>query len=244
MRTLFIAASLIPAAFPAARADIIYQTAGPFGSPFGLIGFDVGGPSRQRVAVRFEPDGDYRLDRISVWFMSNDFGSVSMAPVDITVETDDPAGGASVPSGEVLEKLGFRVSALGWDPVLEVMDSAERPVLRAGEKYWIAAASDVLIENPVWNLAHPGTGFVSVSDLAGAWQPGGSGAVVAIIVEGAPDVGCLADLDGDGSLTFFDFLAFQNLFAAGDLRADFTGDGVLDLFDFLAFQNEFAVGCP
>jgi hypothetical protein len=28
---------------------------------------------------------------------------------------------------------------------------------------------------------------------------------------------CRADLDGDGELTFFDFLAFQNLFAAGDL---------------------------
>lgn len=57
------------------------------------------------------------------------------------------------------------------------------------------------------------------------------------------DLACPADLDGDGELTFFDFLAFQNLFAAGDLRADFTGDGALDFFDFLAFQNEFAAGC-
>ena len=56
--------------------------------------------------------------------------------------------------------------------------------------------------------------------------------------------GCRADLDGDGVLTFFDFLEFQNLFAMGDLRADFTGDGALDFFDFLAFQNEFAAGCP
>jgi len=54
---------------------------------------------------------------------------------------------------------------------------------------------------------------------------------------------CRADLDGDGELTFFDFLAFQNLFAAGDLRADFDGDGALTFFDFLAFQNEFAAGC-
>ncbi len=55
---------------------------------------------------------------------------------------------------------------------------------------------------------------------------------------------CRADLDGDGELTFFDFLAFQNLFASGDLRADFDGDGELTFFDFLAFQNEFAAGCP
>ncbi|MCW5757089.1 MAG: hypothetical protein KIT54_07635 [Phycisphaeraceae bacterium] len=55
---------------------------------------------------------------------------------------------------------------------------------------------------------------------------------------------CRADIDGDGQLTIFDFLAFQNLFAAGDMRADFDGDGELTLFDFLAFQNEFAAGCP
>jgi plastocyanin len=55
---------------------------------------------------------------------------------------------------------------------------------------------------------------------------------------------CRADLDGDGSLTIFDFLAFQNLFDSGDLEADFDGDGALTIFDFLAFQNEFDGGCP
>ncbi|MFG0283975.1 MAG: GC-type dockerin domain-anchored protein [Phycisphaerales bacterium JB039] len=49
-----------------------------------------------------------------------------------------------------------------------------------------------------------------------------------------------ADLNGDGSKDFFDFLLFQNLFAAGDPLADFTGDCALDFFDFLAFQNAFA----
>ena len=55
---------------------------------------------------------------------------------------------------------------------------------------------------------------------------------------------CLADLDGDGALTIFDFLEFQNLFDAGDPSADFDGDGALTLFDFLAFQNAFDAGCP
>ena len=55
---------------------------------------------------------------------------------------------------------------------------------------------------------------------------------------------CRADLDGDGELTLFDFLEFQNLFVAGDLAADFDGDGALTLFDFLEFQNEFVAGCP
>ena len=54
---------------------------------------------------------------------------------------------------------------------------------------------------------------------------------------------CPADLDGDGSLTIFDFLTFQNLFDAGDPLADFDGDGDLTVFDFLAFQNAFDAGC-
>ncbi len=233
----------LSAAAATAGADIIYATEDPFGSPFGMIGFDVGGPSEQRVGVRLTPDADYRLDQISVWFMSNDFGGVSRAPVRITVETDDPTGRESIPSGVVLEELAFEVSAIGWEPVLEVVESTEHPLLRAGENYWVVASSDVLSENPVWNWAHPDTGFTAIWDR-GAWQPGGSGAVGAIIVEGEPDSACRPDLDGDGELTFFDFLAFQNLFAAGDPLADFTGDGTLDFFDFLAFQNEFAAGCP
>ncbi|MEO1278887.1 MAG: GC-type dockerin domain-anchored protein [Planctomycetota bacterium] len=55
---------------------------------------------------------------------------------------------------------------------------------------------------------------------------------------------CRADIDGDGSLTIFDFLAFQTAFDGGDLAADFDGDGSLTIFDFLAFQTEFDAGCP
>jgi|GEM_PF-6821592 len=54
---------------------------------------------------------------------------------------------------------------------------------------------------------------------------------------------CRADIDGDGSLSLFDFLAFQNAFDAGDLVADFDGDGSLTIFDFLEFQNDFSECC-
>jgi hypothetical protein len=67
----------------------------------------------------------------------------------------------------------------------------------------------------------------------------------AYLVRGLPvaTTPCRADLDGDGELTLFDFLAFQNLFDAGDPIADFDGDGELTIFDFLAFQNAFDAGC-
>ncbi len=68
---------------------------------------------------------------------------------------------------------------------------------------------------------------------------GGPGACWAV-----PTCPSRANLNGDCALDFFDFLTFQNLFAAGDLRADFDDSGTLDFFDFLAFQNAFAAGCP
>ncbi len=71
---------------------------------------------------------------------------------------------------------------------------------------------------------------------------GGDGGIYTVRVGAEGD--CRADLDGDGELTLFDFLEFQNLFDAGDLTADFDDDGRLTLFDFLEFQNEFDAGCP
>ncbi len=73
-------------------------------------------------------------------------------------------------------------------------------------------------------------------------SPFGAGGAGWRLIEGSCE-SCRVDLDEDGSLTIFDFLAFQNLFDAGDLTADFDGDGALTIFDFLAFQNEFDLGC-
>jgi len=55
---------------------------------------------------------------------------------------------------------------------------------------------------------------------------------------------CLADLNGDGSLNFFDVSAFLTAFAAQDPVADFTGDGAFNFFDVSAFLTAFAGGCP
>jgi hypothetical protein len=76
------------------------------------------------------------------------------------------------------------------------------------------------------------------SHSGGAFQVDGGFWPVAVASEGCP-----ADLDGNGLLDLFDFLAFTNLFNAGDPDADFDASGVLDLFDFLAFTNAFNGGC-
>ena len=59
-----------------------------------------------------------------------------------------------------------------------------------------------------------------------------------------PAAKCIADFDRDGSLTVFDFLAFQTAFDAGITSADIDEDGRLTIFDFLAFQTAFDAGCP
>lgn len=65
----------------------------------------------------------------------------------------------------------------------------------------------------------------------------------AVGIEFSHTASCDADFDGDGALTLFDFLSFQNAFGMGLRSADFDGDGRLSLFDFLAYQNAFALGC-
>ncbi len=72
----------------------------------------------------------------------------------------------------------------------------------------------------------------------------GRGIAYPFIIEGEGGGDCYADCDGTGDLDFFDFLCFQNLFAAGDPEADCDDSGTLDFFDFLCFQNAFAAGCP
>jgi len=54
--------------------------------------------------------------------------------------------------------------------------------------------------------------------------------------------GPLADMNGDGDLSIFDFLAFQSMAAAGDPAADMNDDGATNVLDFLAMQHAYQNG--
>ncbi|MBL4699164.1 MAG: hypothetical protein JKX70_10060 [Phycisphaerales bacterium] len=55
--------------------------------------------------------------------------------------------------------------------------------------------------------------------------------------------GCSADMNGDGSLNFFDVSAFLAAFAAMEPAGDFDGDGSFNFFDVSAFLVAFGEGC-
>lgn len=235
-----MAACVVAAVAGVAAGDVIYETEGPFGGPFGLWGADVF--IQQSVAIRFTPDADYRLDRVGLWFMNN--SATEHHWVTVTVRPDDNDGTVSIPGLMEYDTVGFACSAVGWNPVLEQMDSVSRPVLRAGVNYWVVCVSDSPpMEDPVWNFAAHGNGFSTNTDGdQTTWYPGHSGAELTAIIEGTL-VTCLPDFNDDGRLDSRDFVAFLNAFTIGDPSADFNGDGSIDSQDFIAFLNAFVAGC-
>lgn len=170
------------------------------------------------------------------------------------------------PSGELVVGGDFHVDQPAGERIrwLTQWDGAEWRPLGEGVNDWVFA----LLPRPDGGVivggwfdaagGQPAPGLArwdgeQWSDLPGAAAttyalaelPGGDIAVGhrrGLAIWGCRD--CYADCDGDQSLDFFDFLCFQNLFAAGDPTADCDGDGELAFFDFLCFQNAFAAGCP
>jgi len=230
----------------ALRGEIIYETEGPFGGPFGLYGYDVS--IDQSVGLRFTPEHDYTLDRISLWFMNNDASGQHHALVTVTLRNDDNDGHVSIPGDTIYETLTFNVSAVGWNPVLEVMDSQDHPPLEAGVNYWIVAESDALPGlNGVWNIAAHGLGFMSNTDLNGEWYPGAMSAVTCTIVEGTRVSDLPGDLDGDCDVDLTDLAILLGNYGttsgATYEDGDLDGDGDVDLTDLAQLLANYGSVC-
>lgn len=104
------------------------------------------------------------------------------------------------------------------------------------------------VENVFLTGATPGTWKVEVlareiNEDANLATPGIDAHYALVIFGGSTLPICDADFDGDGKLTIFDFIAYQDAFTSGDLSADFDRDGVLTVFDYLLYQSRFTIGC-
>ncbi|MDX2148159.1 MAG: hypothetical protein SFZ23_11625 [Planctomycetota bacterium] len=62
-------------------------------------------------------------------------------------------------------------------------------------------------------------------------------------VTGRSETPCLADVNRDDTLDFFDYLDFAQAFSDESPSADFNSDGVVDFFDYLDFAQAYDIGC-
>ena len=141
-----------------------------------------------------------------------------------TIETDDVTGGDEIV-----------LSTCDDEPLFVEIPGVYRGMTRGPVTFRLGPA-------PTSDPTPRPTTFVGITgqSVQMAGLPSGPEGLVAIEFE----TPCRADFDGDGALTLFDFLAFQNAFDTGLRSADFNEDGQLNIFDFLAFQNAFDAGCP
>jgi hypothetical protein len=116
-------------------------------------------------------------------------------------------------------------------------------------------ATYTLLSNPTQSSVGPGTkGYRVLTAAANACgtdlmtfrvntPSGQSGTATVTLVYDSP-LACIADFDGNGSLSANDFQAFLNGYAAQSLTNDVNGDCNLNAADFQDFLNAYAVGCP
>jgi hypothetical protein len=117
----------------------------------------------------------------------------------------------------------------------------------------VAIASDYEI---IWfDTSSVGTGTqdngdYTINGTIGQFAPGRTGETMEYEILGGfwPGVGstpsCLADLNGDGLLNFFDVSEFLVAYTEEDSIADFNNDGFFNFFDVSGFLVAFKDGCP
>ncbi len=178
-----ILAVVIGAGLATARADVVYQSDDPFGGFFGIEGIDIA--DVQSAAMRFVPNGDFRLDALQLWLWSDDVTGGHPVIV-ITLRNDDARGGQSRPGQTIYERWELALPTTGYfNPQLFDFASVLHPLLRSGARYWVTAESAAPLENcPVWALGQPHPGFISLCDPPGAWWAGQSGEAGALVVLG------------------------------------------------------------
>jgi hypothetical protein len=232
-----------------------------WGQPASVLRID--GAGRVLGTSRHHPDGD-GVRRAVEWPVAGAPRLLArLEPGDQGVDAAQDRNASGVIVG--LGRIGSVTRAAVWDAGGTPMDAGEAlgPTVSSqlnainddglavggsslGAILWTAGEGARLIEGMV-DESGDGWKLTVAQDINNAGLIVGNGTNplgqprAFVLTEGG--VACPADLDGDGSLTLFDFLAFQNLFDAGDTRADLDGDGSLTIFDFLAFQNLFDAGC-
>lgn len=131
-------------------------------------------------------------------------------------------------------------SQFSFSPVNGLPNTFRNNTAQLGDNIYHASPVNIDASGVCWGVSLPAAIANRIHD--GRDEPGLG--IVSFDPVAADCDTCRTDLDGDGALTLFDYLAFTGLFGLGDSQADFDGDGALTIFDFLVYQTEFQAGCP
>ncbi|MGD1915994.1 MAG: GC-type dockerin domain-anchored protein [Phycisphaerales bacterium] len=174
----------------------------------------------------------YTADRSTgaVTFVANITGAGLDQLTSLVIDSDGNALGTDIGDGDLFE--------------IDLVTGSATRVGSAfpGTRTWfndLAIATD----GTLWGAREQGGGLFSIDRDTGEATLVYPTRTYRSIAFAVAEPACYADFDGDGELTIFDFLAFQNAFDAGESTADCDDDGRLTLFDFLCFQNAFDAGC-
>ncbi|MFG0282913.1 MAG: hypothetical protein ACF8R7_00685 [Phycisphaerales bacterium JB039] len=134
----------------------------------------------------------------------------------------------------------FRAGGDGYFDILFAFATMEEGRFGAGDEVVYLITSSEMISAESFNVFSAPAGgqgpLLSAAHIQGVGMFGtGSGWIAA---------GCYADCDESGSLDLFDFLCFQNAYAAGEPYADCDQSGSLDFMDYLCYMRAFGFGCP
>ncbi|MFG0282832.1 MAG: hypothetical protein ACF8R7_00280 [Phycisphaerales bacterium JB039] len=218
----------------AARAD--------FDATFGVGGWEVTG---LRLELTQDNAGFTDNGGVDVYLTTDDAVDIKTALSPLTWPLFDASGDPDLPlanGGDPFLSYFFTETASGD---VDAFDQTGGPG-GAGEALNLVAdlKADIENEDLLTLVFHDVDPNVAATYAGQAPRDPAFSAPTLVVTANAIGGGCYPDCDESGALDFFDFLCFQNAFAAGDLYADCDGTGALDFFDFLCFQNEFAAGCP
>ena len=240
-------------------ADLIWAV--PEGASAGVSGYAT---LNFRLAMPFELGGSASVDSVVVFGYQQ--GAIAGSTIDflgVEVWEGRPGqpGSSRVAGDASVDRLTSAEFANAYVALGGVTFANDRPVyaLTAGDLGWSLGAGDYWL---VWSMGGtldggPYSPYLgndtqpvmgeALQQFLGAWRPArtstDSGVQVALPFEVYGSTACAADCDGDGALTIFDFLCYQNAFAAGEASADCDGDGSVTAADFACFQSAFLDGC-
>jgi hypothetical protein len=199
-------------------ADALPASVGVHGRMLGV------GVSDVRVEVLFD-------DGTSVW----------AAPISLNVDDVDPGSDGSTPI------------AYGYERTIST-DHAWVIELPGTFGDGLETASWDVVSGPSQSMMYAGTGpyrvIVPNSDASGMdtlsfsiTTGSGTSSVATITLDYGP-ADCVADVNGDGVLDFFDVQAFLTLFSLEDPSTDLNEDGLFDFFDVQVYLGAYSAGCP